>query len=95
MGQIATLLWWVLQIYFLALVARLFVDLAISFNRGWRPKGLLLPVVEIVMTVTDPPLKFIRRIIPPIRIGAIAFDLGWTLLVFGIFFVQSLLRGIA
>lgn len=86
------LLWWALQILFLLLVARLFIDLAISFNRGWRPKGVLLPVVEIVMTVTDPPLKFLRRFIPPIKLGAISFDLAWTVLVFAIFFLQSLLR---
>lgn len=86
------LLWWALQIFFLLLVARLFIDLAISFNRGWRPKGVLLPVVEIVMTVTDPPLKFLRRFIPPIKLGAISFDLAWTVLVFAIFFLQSLLR---
>lgn len=95
MGQIVFLLWWALQLYFLALVARLFIDLALSLNRGWRPKGLLLPVVEVVMTITDPPLKAIRRVIPPIRIGVIAFDLGWTLLVFGIFLLQSLLGGLA
>jgi YggT family protein len=52
----------------------------------------MLPVVEIVMTVTDPPLKFLRRFIPPIKLGAISFDLAWTLLVFAIFFLQSLLR---
>lgn len=86
------LLWWALQVFFLLLVARLFIDLALSFNRGWRPKGLMLPIVEIVMTVTDPPLKFLRRFIPPIRLGAISFDLAWTLLVFAIFFLQSLLR---
>ena len=86
------LLWWALQVFFLLLVARLFIDLALSFNRGWRPQGAMLPVVEIAMTVTDPPLKFLRRFIPPIKLGAISFDLAWTLLVFGILFLQSLLR---
>ena len=95
MGLIAVLLWWALQVYFFALVARLFIDLAISVNRGWRPSGLLLPVVEIVMTITDPALKAVRKIIKPIRIGAIQLDLGWTLLVFGIFFLQRLVLSVA
>jgi YggT family protein len=95
MGLIAVLLWWALQVYFFALVARLFIDLAISVNRGWRPSGLLLPVVEIVMTVTDPALKAVRKIIKPIRLGAIQLDLGWTLLVFGIFFLQRLVLSVA
>ena len=95
MGLIAVLLWWALQVYFFALVARLFIDLAISVNRSWRPSGLLLPVVEIVMTVTDPALKAVRKIIKPIRLGAIQLDLGWTLLVFGIFFLQRLVLSVA
>lgn len=95
MGLIAVVLWWALQLYFFALVARLFIDLAISVNRGWRPSGLLLPVVEIVMTVTDPALNAVRKIIKPIRLGAIQLDLGWTLLVFGIFFLQRLVLSVA
>lgn len=95
MGLIAVVLWWALQLYFFALVARLFIDLAISVNRSWRPSGLLLPVVEIVMTITDPALKAVRKVIKPIRLGAIQLDLGWTLLVFGIFFLQRLVLSVA
>jgi YggT family protein len=95
MGLIAVLLWWALQVYFFALVGRLFIDLAISVNRSWRPSGLLLPVVEIVMTVTDPALRAVRKVIKPIRLGAIQLDLGWTLLVFGIFFLQRLVLSVA
>lgn len=95
MGLIAVVIWWLLQVYFFALVARLFVDLALSVNRSWRPKGLLLPVIEIVMTITDPAIKLVRRIIPPIRVGSIQFDLGWTVLVFGIFFLQRLVLSVA
>ncbi|AIC47655.1 YggT family protein [Rhodoluna lacicola] len=95
MGLVAIAIWWVLQVYFFALVARLFIDLALSVNRSWRPSGLLLPVVEIVMTVTDPPLKAIRKVIPPIRLGAIQLDLGWTALVFAIFFLQRIVLSVA
>lgn len=95
MGPIAVVIWWLLQAYFFALVARLFVDLALSVNRGWRPKGILLPIVEIILTITDPAIKLVRRIIPPIRVGAIQFDLGWTALVFAIFFLQRLVLSVA
>ena len=95
MGLVAVALWWALQVYFFALVARLFIDLALSVNRSWRPSGLLLPLVEVVMTITDPALKVVRRVIPPIRLGAIQLDLGWTALVFAIFFLQRLVLSIA
>ena len=95
MGLVAVILWWLLQAYFFALVARLFIDLALSVNPSLRPSGILLPIVEIIMTITDPALKLVRRIIPPIRVGAIQFDLGWTALVFAIFFLQRLVLQLA
>jgi len=95
MGLISVALWWLLQVFFLALVARLFIDLALSMNRSWRPAGLLLPVVEVVMTVTDPALKAVRKIIPSIRLGAIQLDLAWTALVFGVFFLQRIVLSLA
>ncbi len=95
MGLVAVILWWLLQAYFFALVARLFIDLARSVNPRWRPAGLILPIVEVVMTITDPALKLMRRIIPPIRLGVIQLDLGWTVLVFAIFFLQRLVLSVA
>ena len=95
MGLVAVILWWLLQAYFFALVARLFIDLALSVNPSLRPPGILLPIVEIIMTITDPALKLVRRIIPPIRLGAIQLDLGWTALVFAIFFLQRLVLSVA
>ena len=95
MGLIAVAIWWLLQAFFLLLVARLFIDLALSVNRSWRPAGLLLPVVEVVLTITDPALKAVRKIIPTIRLGAIQLDLGWTALVFAIFFLQRIVLSLA
>ncbi|BDS48927.1 YggT family protein [Rhodoluna sp. KAS3] len=95
MGLLSVILWWLLQILFLALLGRLAVDLVRSVNPSWRPKGMVLVLLEIIMTITDVPLNFVRRFIPPIRMGAIAFDLGWTLLVMVIFFAQRLVLAIA
>jgi len=52
--------------------------------------GLLLPVSEILLTVTDPPLKFLRRFIKPVRFGAISLDFAWTLLVLVVIFLRNL-----
>jgi YggT family protein len=95
MGALAVFIWWLLQIYFLAMIGRLIVDLLLSVNRGWRPSGLVLILVESVMTVTDPPLKAVRKIIKPVRLGAIQLDFGWTLIVFAIFFLQRIVLSFA
>ena len=79
MHIIYVVLSWALTLYFYALLARFVLDLVLSLNRQFRPRGLLLVVAEIVMTVTDPTLKLLRRIIPPIRIGGLGLDFSITI----------------
>lgn len=50
------------------------------FSRSFRPTGVLLVVFEVVFTITDPPMRFLRRFIPPLRLGGIALDLSFLLL---------------
>jgi YggT family protein len=76
---IAYIVYLALSLYFLVLFARFALDLVQALSRSWRPKGFLLVVAEIVYTVTDPPLRFFRRLIPPLRIGPIALDFGFTI----------------
>ena len=65
--------------YFLVLWGRFIIDLVRGVNRSWRPQGFLLVLVELVYTLTDPPVRFFRKLVPPLRIGPIALDFGFTL----------------
>jgi YggT family protein len=94
MSMLALIAYWALQIYFYALIGRLILDLMISLRPGFRPKSLLLPVSEIIFTVTDPPLKFLRRFIKPVRFGAISLDFAWTLLVLVVILLRNLALGL-
>ncbi len=77
-GQIvATVLW----LYILVLFARFAFDLIQMFSRDWTPKGIILVAAEAVYTVTDPPLNFLRRFIPPLRLGGVALDLSFLVLL--------------
>ena len=51
-----------------------------AFSRDWRPTGILLVIAEVFYTLTEPPLKFLRSFIPPLRIGMRALDLSYMLL---------------
>jgi YggT family protein len=73
---LVTLLW----IFLILLFARFIIDLVMAFSRNFRPTGALLVVFEIVFTITDPPMRFLRRFIPPLRLGGIAIDLSFLLL---------------
>jgi YggT family protein len=94
MGLIALVLYWLLEAYFFALIGRFIIDLILSFNRSWRPKGIVVALVESIYTITDPPLKLVRKVVPPIRLGAIQLDFGWTLVLLAVLFVQGLVRGL-
>ena len=83
-----------LDIYWWVLIIRLIADLVMSFSRGWRPSGILVPLLEIVYTLTDPPLRFIRRFIPPLQLGGISLDFAFIVVLIGINILQAILSGL-
>jgi YggT family protein len=78
---IASIVHLMLVLYLLVLFARLILDYIPMFNREWRPKGAGLVAAEVVYTITDPPIRFFRRIIPPLRIGSISLDFGFSITI--------------
>jgi YggT family protein len=94
MSLIGQIVVFALQIFFYLMIARFIAELVMSFNRSWRPSGLLLPILDITYTITDPPLKFVRRFVPPIQLGAISLDLAWTIVLFGVLILQGFARGL-
>ena len=71
---------YVLTIYLVILIGRMIFGWVQVFAREWRPTGILLVLAEAIFTVTDPPLKFLRRFIPPLRLGMVAMDLSFMVL---------------
>jgi YggT family protein len=78
---IASIVHTALLLYLLVLFARLILDYIPLFNREWRPKGAGLVAAEVVYTITDPPVRFFRRLIPPLRIGSLSLDFGFSLTI--------------
>ena len=67
--------------FLLLMLVRWVVDLVMAFMPDWRPKGFMIVVLELTYTVTDPPLRFLRRFIPPLRMGRFSLDLSFILLL--------------
>lgn len=67
--------------FLVLLLARLVFEYVFLFARDFRPTGVLLVVVEVIYTITDPPVKLFRRFIPPLRMGGIALDLSFMVLM--------------
>ena len=94
-GTIAAILNSLILLFVLVLLVRLVLDWIPFFNREWRPKGPGLVAAELVYTVTDPPIRLFRRFIPPLRMGGIAIDFGFTLTMLLCFILLSVTRTIA
>jgi YggT family protein len=73
---VATILYFVLLAFFLLMILRFVFEWVRVLRPGWRPTGFLLLVAEAAYTVTDPPIRVARRVVPPIRAGAIQLDLA-------------------
>jgi YggT family protein len=84
LGVVKLVLAFVLQLFFIALICRLVLDWIQVLAREWRPRGPVLVFAEGVYTVTDPPLKFLRRLIPPLSLGAIRLDLAFLVLILAV-----------
>ncbi|GMA27319.1 YggT family protein [Arenivirga flava] len=78
-----------LGLYLLVMFGRFILDWVQAVSRGWRPRGPMVVVAEIVYTITDPPIKFVRRFVKPIRLGAIQLDLAFTIVIFAVLILRS------
>lgn len=94
MTIVFALLYLLLLLYFLALLARMSFDWIQVFARDWRPKGLALVGASLVYRLTDPPLRKLRAMIPPLRIGSMALDIGFLVLIVAIGIGMSLTRNL-
>ncbi|WP_343038017.1 YggT family protein [Arthrobacter wenxiniae] len=89
------LLYLLLLLYFLTLMIRLAFDWIQVFAREWRPHGAALVAASFIYRLTDPPLRMLRRLIPPLRIGNVALDIGFLLLLVAVGIGMSVTRSLA
>ncbi|MBV9024550.1 MAG: YggT family protein [Streptomycetaceae bacterium] len=78
-----------LRCYLLVLIFRLVMDYVFQFARSWRPGKAMVVVLEATYTMTDPPLKLLRRFIPPLRLGGVALDLSFFVLMIIVYILIS------
>ena len=94
MSAVWQILGTVLWLYWLTFIARLILDLVQAFSRSWRPTGFILVITEFVFTITDPPLRFLRRFIKPIRLGNFSFDLAFLIVLVALNILIGVVQGL-
>ena len=90
MDIVKSVIGFVLYLYLLVLFARLVLGWVQVFSRDWRPKGVVLVIAEAVYSLTAPPLNALRRVLPPLRIGGVALDLAFFVLVLVIYVLLAI-----
>ena len=81
-----------LGLFKFALFARIIIDYVRMFARNWRPNAFLLAVFEVIYTVTDPPMRFVQRFVPPLRLGGVALDLSFIVVLIAVNILQTMVR---
>jgi YggT family protein len=84
----------VLLLFLLLLFVRFVVDWVQVFARSWSPTGVVLVVLEVVYSITDPPIRFVRRFVPPLRLGSIAIDTSFILVLVAVYLLRALNRAV-
>lgn len=92
--RIGSLLAGILQLFLFALLGRLILDYVRMFARNWKPSGISLYLVEAVYAITDQPMRFVGRFIPPLRLGAVSLDMSFIVLFFGVQLLMGFVRGL-
>lgn len=91
MNEILLLLMWLIRFYILILILRIIIEMIQSFSRNWRPQRWFSIVAELLFVVTDPPVKALRKLIPPVQLGGVGLDVSVLVLFFGLQLLSMLL----
>ena len=83
------ILYLIVYLFFLVLLARFVLSAVLQYGRRWQPGRGASAALEAVWTVTDPPLKALRRVIPPLRIGNVSLDLAFIVLLVILFVLMT------
>lgn len=80
----------ILYLYLVLLLGRLVVEWLQYFARGWVPRGVVLILLELIFSATDPPIRMVRRLLPPIRLGPVLLDVGFLVVLVAVFVLRVL-----
>ena len=90
---IAQVIYLLLYVFFLTLIARFVMGWVLAFGRRWHPGRGAAATLEAVWSVTDPPLKALRRVIPPLPLGTVTVDLSAIVLLLILFVLMQVVVG--
>jgi len=94
MELVGSILDLILLLAIVLLIARFVLDWVQMFARQWRPRGLVLVFCEGLYSLTDPPLRAVRGVIPPLRLGTVMLDLSPMILLIALSILRAIVAAI-
>ncbi len=94
MEAVASVVYFALLVFLLLLIFRLVMEYVFLLARSYRPSGIVAVALELCYSVTDPPLKLLRRVLPPLRVGRVSLDLGFLVLFIVVRILMSVVGGL-
>ena len=94
MAAVGSFILFLLWVAIVVLIARFVLDWVQMLARQWRPRGFVAVLCEGIYSITDPPLRAVRGVIPPLRLGQVMLDLSPMILLFGIIILQWIVRAV-
>lgn len=82
---------WAINVYITVLFIRMILDWVAVLAPRWYPRGIVVALINVIYRITDPPLRWLRRFIPPLRMGPVAFDLSFIVLYFALIMLQVII----
>jgi YggT family protein len=89
--MITSLLLQVIGLFKFALFARIIIDYVRMFKADWRPSSFLSSIFEVIYSITDSPMKFVQRFVPPLRVGGVALDLSFIVILIALSLLQRVI----
>jgi YggT family protein len=81
MTIVGVVIYYVLWVFLMIVFARMILSWVPVLVRDWQPRGPILVVAEIIYSITDPPLRLLRKVLHPVRVGNMLLDLAFIALV--------------
>ncbi|MET4100492.1 YggT family protein [Agrococcus sp. UYP10] len=72
--------------------ARIILDLVRQLRRDWKPSGFWLVLSVWLLRVTDPPLRLVRRVVRPVRVGGVMLDLAMLVLMLALIILIAIVN---
>lgn len=94
MSPVGQVLFVVLLVFLILLFVRLVMEYVFMLARGFRPNRTLSILLELTYSATDPPIKAVRRVLPPLRVGSVSLDLGFMVVLFVTYILMDVVQGL-